>query len=117
DACTVPVCDPATGCTANARPVSEPCCTGAPELPRLPEAEVSCPQGRVLQIGRDLNGFGALQSCDYIRFRQSAQTSASLRFHIRVSCVSVLNRVTITARLETDNRGLLVDGPAFRISL
>ncbi len=117
DSCTTPVCDPATGCTATALPVDQSCCTDDPSLPRLPEAEVTCPQGRLLQIGRNADlTFGPLQSCDFIRFRQSAQTSASLRFHIRVSCVSVLNRVTITAHLETANRGVLVDG-SFRVSL
>jgi hypothetical protein len=110
DACTVPVCDPATGCTADARPVTELCCTGAPEQPRLPEAEVSCPQGRVLQIGRNKGtSFGPLQSCDSMRFMQRAQTSAEIRIHIRVSCVNASNRVTVSARLESAGRGVLVE--------
>ncbi|HSQ01544.1 MAG TPA: hypothetical protein VL049_30340 [Candidatus Dormibacteraeota bacterium] len=108
DSCATPVCDPATGCTATVAPVDHACCDGS-ALPRLPESEVFCPSGRLLQIGRNVSGFGRLQSCDHLRFLQSAQTSASLRLHIRVSCLNPLNRVTVHVKLESATRGLLID--------
>jgi hypothetical protein len=113
DPCMTPVCDPATGCTESVVGLEQRCCDEV-ELPRLAEADVFCPQGRLLQIGGNTLGFGALQSCDHLRFRQRAQSSAELRFHIRVSCVSPLNRVTVTAKLESASRGLLVDPDAAR---
>lgn len=116
DPCVTPVCDPATGCTGTVAPVSHPCCAAAP-LPRLAEAEVFCPGGRLLRVGRNVEGFGALQSCDHLRFRQRAQASAELRFHIRVSCVNPLNPVSVRAKLESATRGILVDAQSTRIFL
>ena len=115
DACSTPVCDPATGCTATVRPVEQRCCDGS-EPVRLPEAPVYCPSGRLLQIGTNLIGFGPLQNCDLLRFRQRAQSDASMRIHVRASCVNALNRVTIGARLESPIRGVLVD-QAFNVFL
>jgi hypothetical protein len=108
DSCATPVCDPAAGCTSTVPPVTETCCDGR-EVPRLPEAEVLCPSGRLLLVGRNADGFGALQNCDRLRFRRSAQTSASLRLHVRVSCLNTLNRVSVSARLESAARGVVVN--------
>ncbi|MFN8642958.1 MAG: hypothetical protein U0802_15375 [Candidatus Binatia bacterium] len=111
DACATPVCDAASGCTATLSDLGRPCCDGA-EVPRLPEAEVLCPRGRLLLVGRNADGFGSLQHCDHLRFLRSAQTSGSLRIHVRVSCLNTLNRVTIQARLESATLGLLIDDSA-----
>lgn len=111
DSCAVPVCDPAAGCTATLPPVTESCCDSA-EIPRLPEAEVLCPQGRLLQVGRNAAGFGPLQNCDRLRFRRSAQTSASLRIHVRVSCMNTLARVIVNVHLVSASRGTVVSAEA-----
>lgn len=108
DACTTPVCDPAAGCIARLPPLERTCCAG-PVAERLAEAPVHCPSGRLLQIGRNTIGFGRLHNCDVLRFRQRAQSDAELRFHVRVSCVNALNRVTIGARLESPIGGVVVD--------
>jgi hypothetical protein len=75
DPCVTLACDPATGCTATTLPISQSCCTDL-QRPRLAEAAVLCPQGRLLQIGRNTDGFGRLNSCDHMRFRQRAQADA-----------------------------------------
>ncbi|MBX3025728.1 hypothetical protein KF840_12545 [bacterium] len=111
DPCTVPVCDPASGCGESVVGLAQRCCDNV-DLPRLPEAEVFCPQGRLLQIGTNTLGFGPLQSCDHLRFRQRAQTSADVRVHIRVSCVNPLNRVAVRMRLDSAVLGVLVDAQA-----
>lgn len=116
DPCVTPACAPAAGCSGTVAPVGRSCCDGT-ELPRLPEAEVFCPAGRLLLIGRNTVGFGALGSCDHLRFRQRAQASAELRFHIRVSCVNPLNPVSVRAKLESATRGILVDARSTRIFL
>jgi hypothetical protein len=112
DACTTPVCDPATGCTATLPPLDQNCCADA-EPTRLPEAPVICPSGLLLQVGRNDQSvpltFGRLYNCDYLRFRQRAQSDAELRIHVRVSCVNTLNRVTIGVRLESAVRGVIVN--------
>ena len=108
DSCATPVCDPASGCAETLPEVTDACCDGS-EIPRVPEAEVICPQGRVLQVGRNADGFGPLQNCDRLRFRRSAQTSALLRFHVRVSCLNTLNRITVTARLVSSTLGVVID--------
>lgn len=115
DACSTPTCDPATGCTATVPPPAQSCCDGSDPV-RLPEAPVYCPSGRLLQIGGNQIGFGSLQNCNLLRFRQRAQSDASLRIHVRASCVNALNRVTISARLESPIRGVLVD-QAFNVFL
>lgn len=111
DPCVTAVCDPASGCGESVVGLARRCCDDV-ALPRLPEAEVFCPQGRLLQIGTNTLGFGPLQSCDHLRFRQRAQTSADVRVHIRVSCVNPLNRVTVTMRLDSPVLGVLVDSQA-----
>ena len=108
DACAMPVCDPATGCSATLPPSTETCCAGA-RVTRVAEVTPECPHGRVLEIGRNLDGFGPLRNCDRLRLLTSAQSSAQLVFHIRVSCLNPLNRVTVTARLDTASRGLAVN--------
>ena len=108
DACSTPVCDPATGCTATVPPPAQSCCDGSDPV-RLPEAPVYCPSGRLLQFGTLLIGCGPLHNCDLLRFRQRAQSDASLRLHVRASCINALNRVTVHARLESPIRGTLVD--------
>lgn len=108
DACATPTCDPAGGCTFALPPADQRCCDGA-VVQRVAEVTPECPHGRVLEIGRNLDGFGPLRNCDRLRLLVRAQANAELTFHIRVSCVNPLNRVTVSARLETTARGLTVD--------
>jgi hypothetical protein len=115
DACAIPSCDAATGCTAELPPVTEKCCRGA-AAPRVAEVTPDCPLGRVLEIGRNTDGFGPLRNCDRVRVRNFAQSGAEFSIHVRVSCLDTLNRITVTARLDTaPPRGVAVnaDAPVF----
>jgi hypothetical protein len=103
DACPVPECDPASGCTVPLPPPDEPCCAGPPEV-RVAEPFADCPEGRVAFIGQNNFGFGRLQNCDVFYVRNFAQTGAEARFHIEARCIDTLNRVTVRARMETAER-------------
>jgi len=100
DDCAMPTCDPATGCTATLPSPAESCCGGS-AAPRVAELSADCPLGRVLELGRNVAGFGPLQNCDRLRIRNFAQAGAELAIHVRISCISPLNRVTVTAHLIT----------------
>jgi hypothetical protein len=109
DACAVPACDPATGCSATLPSPDDACCGGRAS-PRVAEVAPDCPLGRVLEIGQNVDGFGPLRNCDRLRIRNFAQSGAELSIHVRVNCLNVLNRVTVTVRLETPApRGLAVN--------
>lgn len=107
DACIIPTCDPATGCTDNRQPVSESCCEGAlPE--RVGEPLADCPAGFVLFVGRNNSGFGRLRDCDGLRVINFLQSGASVRFNVEARCVNDVQPVKVDARLETKIR-LLFD--------
>ncbi len=109
DPCSQPTCT-AAGCTTMLPALNVSCCTnGSPA--RLPEPEALCPQGRLLMVGRNVEGFGRLQNCETLRFFRQAQASAQLRLHVRFSCLSTLNRVRVRARLESI-RGVELDSEA-----
>ncbi|MDX2170231.1 MAG: hypothetical protein SF182_24380 [Deltaproteobacteria bacterium] len=110
DACAMPSCDPALGCTATLPPPDEACCGGR-AAPRVAEVTPDCPLGAVLEIGRNTDGFGPLRNCDRIRIRNFQQSGAELSIHVRISCLNTLNRITVTAQLDTVPRGKAVDGP------
>ncbi len=112
DSCAIPTCDAASGCSLALPSVEEPCCSAAP-IARVAEVSPDCPLGRVLEIGRNVDGFGTLYDCDRLRIRNFAQSDAELAIHVRASCINTLNRVTIAVRLETKQpRGLAVNAEA-----
>ncbi len=109
DACAVPDCAPERGCTATLPPIDEPCCTGA-TIQRTGEPAAGCPEGRLVMVGRNLtNGFGRLHNCDRLQVFNSGQSAAEVRFHIRLRCLNPLNRVIVSARLETFIRGVAIN--------
>jgi hypothetical protein len=113
DGCAMPDCAPERGCTAALPPPGEPCCAGA-AIQRSGEPAAGCPEGRMVMIGRNQNPetFGRLHNCDRLRVFNSGQSSAEIRFHLRMRCLNPLNRVIVLARLETFVRGLAVNAEA-----
>jgi hypothetical protein len=107
DACTTPACDPASGCQSSPVPIGADCCA-EPTRARLAQPLASCPEGRILFVGRNNSGFGRLQDCDQLRVINFLQAGASVRFHVETRCVNVQRPVTVHARLETKSR-LLFD--------
>jgi hypothetical protein len=102
DACTIPTCDPATGCTWNLAPLSQPCCAGGP-LARVAEPAAGCPAGRVLYLGQNagLDTFGRLQNCDVLVVKNFQQSGAEVQFNVETRCLSTLNRIGLTARMDS----------------
>ncbi len=102
DACAMPTCDPAVGCTRTLPPPAQTCCSGGP-VARVAEPAAGCPAGRVLYIGRnDLMGFGRLQDCDVFPLENFQQMSARAVFHIETRCLNTLNKVTVHARMDSN---------------
>jgi hypothetical protein len=106
DPCTVPNCNPATGCAADVVSLANDCCSG-PSTVRVSEPFIPCPEGRVVFIGANLlDGFGRLQNCDRLRFDVSGgQGAPTLRFRIGARCLNTDAQVRITAELSTRTRG------------
>jgi hypothetical protein len=103
DACAIPSCDPASGCTSTLPPPEQTCCQAGPAA-RVAEPVAGCPEGRVLFVGQnqDETTFGRMQNCDTMRMRNFAQSGAEIQFDIETRCVSTLNRVRIHARMESN---------------
>lgn len=112
DACTMPSCDPASGCTVTLPPVSQPCCAAGP-VERVAEPVVACPASRVLFVGQNESpdSFGRLQNCDILRMRNFQQSGAEVQLHVETRCVNTLGRVRLRVRLESNaaNHALLFD--------
>lgn len=108
DACTVPSCDPATGCSADIVSLDQDCCDG-PLPNRIAEPKIPCPEGRVVFVGGNVeSGFGRLQNCDRMRFDVSGgQTAPSLRFRVAARCLNTDVPVTIIAQLTTRTQGAI----------
>jgi Putative Ig domain len=108
DPCTVPTCDPATGCTATLVPLSSTCCSGVTPT-HVAEPDADCPGGRVVLVGRNiLSGFGALANCDELRAAGATQGSGSVRINVKTRCLNWGPQVTISAHLETQSQ-LIID--------
>jgi hypothetical protein len=105
DACIEPTCVPASGCESVLVPLSSNCCDGEPKV-RVAEAQAECPEGRVLLIGRNTEGFGRLQDCDRVRVVSFAQGGTAVRLNIAARCVNADAPVTLQARLEMSGRVL-----------
>lgn len=108
DECIIPVCEPAIGCTADLPELSVGCCPPDPPV-RVDQATADCPQGQALFVGRNVNGFGRLQSCDRFRVINFLQSGAVVRFHVRLKCLNLDGPVQLHARMETSDRLLFDD--------
>jgi hypothetical protein len=114
DDCTNPVCEPATGCVGQLKPLGETCCRRP--APRLGEPVVSCPGSRAVHVGGNRStGFGRLHNCESLRFQQRQQTGASIQLNIEVSCIDSDNLVDIHTRIETATRLVLDDTSILRM--
>lgn len=102
DACTIPTCDPATGCSASLAPVSLACCAGEPTV-RVAEPVAGCPEGRVLYVGQneELDSFGRLQNCDVMVLRNMPQPAVEASFHIETRCMNPGGEVRLHARMDS----------------
>lgn len=110
DACSIPACDPSTGCSRALASLEAPCCSGqavvTPPVPNLP-----CPAGRMVWISEDIDGgFRPLSDCDLKYVRNNAQSSAEVRFKFRGRCFSLDDRIVVSARMETRERTPVIDG-------
>jgi len=107
DACVDPLCDPATGCESVPVPLDQPCCTAEPVV-RVAEPDATCPEGRVLFVGRNNVGFGRMQNCDLLQIIPFAQGGINTRFHIETRCIDTSEPVTVEVRLSTVADGQIV---------
>ena len=103
DACAIPSCDAATGCTSTLPPVSQTCCAGG-AVARVAEPIAGCPEGLVLYVGQSasVDGFGRIQNCDVLFVKNMEQTAAEVQFHVESRCLNTLVNVKMHARLESN---------------
>jgi hypothetical protein len=103
DACGVPSCDPAIGCTTALPPLDDSCCAGGAG-PRVAEPDAGCPAGRVLFVGQnaDSHTFGRLQNCDVMTVKNFQQSGAEVQLHVEMRCVNTRNPVRLHARMESN---------------
>jgi len=101
DACTVPTCDPATGCSEQLLPIAQECCVEEPAV-RVAEPAAQCPQGIVSHVGRNISGFGRLQNCDLVRIEPFGQGGAVVSLNIEARCMpNGPHLALVDARMET----------------
>ncbi len=87
DPCTIPTCDPSTGCTGELRPLDQPCCSLEGE-PRVSEPFAACPQGRALFVGRPgVDHFQRVHNCDALTYDNNRQLGASIFFDVEARCL------------------------------
>jgi hypothetical protein len=87
DACTVPTCDPATGCTGELLPLDQACCLEG-SGPRVSEPFAGCPQGRVVFAGRpSADHFQRLHNCDALTYTNNSQLGATIFFEAQARCL------------------------------
>jgi hypothetical protein len=111
--CARPRCDPGLGCDDDVAPLGEACCQAEPEV-RLAEPAAGCPGGRVLHVGRDLNGFGRLENCDWLRVAPLGQGGHIVRLNVEARCINADQPVAVRLRLETPTH-LLFDRESARV--
>lgn len=109
DPCVTTRCDPTMGCSAKMHPLEQDCCA-AGSLPRISYAEVPCPEGAMLFVGRNRTGIGRIQNCDRLRVINFLQAGAAVRIHIETRCLRVDREVSVQAHLATKNRLVVSDG-------
>jgi hypothetical protein len=117
DLCTMPTCDPESGCVISLPPVTEACCTDDEPTTRVAEPRTGCPDGSVLFVGRNEVGFGRLQDCDTLRVTNFAQSGAVVRFHVETRCLNADLPVIIRGRMETQTRLVFAAGFPARLQL
>jgi putative Ig domain-containing protein len=115
DACVLPACNPATGCTGTLVSPTESCCLSARGV-RLAEPVLPCPEGAVLSVGNNDFGFGRMRDCDTLRLEEFEQASAVVRFRLRARCVNADRLATVQARMETKGR-LVVEEDRDKVAL
>lgn len=105
--CEAVSCTVNTGCTASLAPLELRCCDNAQgDVPHR-VAELPCPQGRGLWIGRNLNeGFGTVDQCDRFRVINFGQIGATVRLNVAVRCLDASEPIVISARMRTVEREL-----------
>ncbi|GIW41421.1 MAG: hypothetical protein KatS3mg076_1998 [Candidatus Binatia bacterium] len=105
DACTIPDCDPASGCSSELVPLDTRCCPGLQDAAvRIPEPAAGCPEGRVVFVGRNTFGFGRLQNCDRQRLIAATQSGVTMRFNVEARCFPPGRILVLGLRLETRDR-------------
>ncbi len=99
--CALDDCDPATGCSMNPLPIEEDCCADPPGE-RVAEPVADCPGGRVLYLGRNLNGFGRMNHCDLLPIFLFGQGGANVRLNVEARCINSDANVRVRFRLVTE---------------
>jgi len=106
DPCSTAICDPVSGCRFEPHPIDEECCSeGGPE--RVPEPVAECPDGRVAYVGRNLRGFGRIQSCDLVPIVPFPQGGASMRLNIEARCINIDAPVSVRILVQMDGFPLI----------
>lgn len=106
EGCTISQCDPATGCVYEQASLADNCCEGEP-LIRVPEPNVGCPEGRILFVGRNQQGFGRLRNCDHLQFVPFSQGfGALITVHIEARCINLDESSTLQISLTREDRVL-----------
>lgn len=106
DQCIQPTCMPASGCDTAFVPLDTDCCDAEPTA-RVGEAQADCPEGALLLVGRNAEGFGILQDCDRVQVVNFAQGGTAVRLNIAARCVNASAPVTVQVRLEMRDRVLI----------
>lgn len=106
-ACERVSCKPTEGCTASLTPLGTDCCGDGPDMPPSPIADIPCPEGRGLWVGRNLmEGFGVVRNCDRFRVINFGQIGATVRLNLAVRCLDTSEPVRLRARMRTARREL-----------
>lgn len=100
DPCTIPTCSPASGCDSQIVSLTTSCCADGPGQ-LVDEPPLSCPGGRVVFSGRNIDsGFGRLVNCDQLRVASGSQGGGVLFLNIEARCLNTDGGVRIHVRLE-----------------
>jgi hypothetical protein len=86
NACLALECDPATGCTSMPLDLAFDCCPAPPAV-RHPAPLPDCPEGAMIAIGRNFEGFGPLETCDILPLNSSGQGGTKVILHLAARCI------------------------------
>lgn len=106
DACLALECDPATGCTSMPLELDVDCCPAPPEV-RHPEPLPDCPQGAMVALGRNFEGFGPLENCDILPLASQGQGGTVLNINIAARCIRTDVAVSMRVQLFTADNVLV----------
>ncbi|MCH2582434.1 MAG: hypothetical protein MK133_14700, partial [Planctomycetes bacterium] len=62
-----------------------------------------CPEGRVLYLGRNLEGFGRMSHCDLLPVELFGQGGATIRLNIEARCINSESNVRVRFKLKTSS--------------